>query len=111
MNRYIKVASLDEFVTRASKRVVIEDADVALFCIKGQFYAVQNDCPHQHYSNMHEGILNGLELTCPMHGWTFNLSTGQAVVGGGRLRRYAVKIVGNDILVEASHSEPDWAQL
>jgi nitrite reductase (NADH) small subunit len=109
MTRYVKAAELADFSGGRSKRVVIEETELALFLIDGQFYAVQNECPHQHYSALHEGILNGLELTCPMHGWTFNVSTGKAIVGGGRLKRYAVKVVGNDVLVEAPDSDPEWA--
>jgi nitrite reductase/ring-hydroxylating ferredoxin subunit len=109
MIQYVKAAELAEFSNDRSKRVVINETELALFFIKGKFYAVQNECPHQHYSSLHEGILDGLELTCPMHGWTFDLSTGKATVGGGRLKRFAVKVEGNDVLVEAPGSEPDWA--
>jgi nitrite reductase/ring-hydroxylating ferredoxin subunit len=45
-----------------------------------------------------------------MHGWTFDLASGQATVGGGKLKRFAVKVVGDDILVEAPSEEPDWAK-
>ena len=109
MIRYVKAAELTEFSGGHPKRVIVEDTEVALFFIKGQFYAVQNECPHQHFSSMHEGIVNGFEVTCPMHGWTFDLTTGQATVGGGRLKHYAVKVVGNDVLIEAPNPDPDWA--
>ena len=109
MIRYVKAAELVEFSSGRPKRVVIEETEMAVFFIKGQFHAVQNECPHQHYSSLHEGILNGLELTCPMHGWTFDLWTGQATIGGGRLKRYAVKVVGNDVLVEDPSPDPEWA--
>lgn len=109
MIRYVKAAELTEFPGGGRKRVVIEETEIALFFIAGQFYAVQNECPHQHYSSLHEGILNELELTCPMHGWTFDISTGQATVGGGRLKRFAVKVDGNDVFVEAPNPDPDWA--
>jgi nitrite reductase/ring-hydroxylating ferredoxin subunit len=55
-------------------------------------------------------MLNGGEITCPMHGWTFDLASGKATIGGGRLKRYAVKVVGNDILIEVPNDEPDWAK-
>ena len=61
-------------------------------------------------SALHEGILNGYELTCPMHGWTFDLTTGQPTAGGGKLKRYVVKVVGNDVLMEAPDPEPEWAK-
>jgi nitrite reductase/ring-hydroxylating ferredoxin subunit len=110
MIRYVKVGEVSDFAGGRPKRVVVENTELALFFVKGQFYAVQNECPHQHYSALHEGILNGLEVTCPMHGWTFDLATGRAIVGGGRLKSFAVKTSGNDILVEAPNPEPDWAR-
>jgi nitrite reductase/ring-hydroxylating ferredoxin subunit len=45
-----------------------------------------------------------------MHGWTFDLNSGKATIGGGKLKRYVVKVVGNDILVEVPSGEPDWAK-
>ena len=110
MAEFVKVAELKEFVARRSKRVIIENTEVALFSVDGTFHAVQNDCPHQHFSALHDGILSEGQITCPMHGWTFDLATGAATIGGGRLKRYEVKIVGNDILIEAPPSEPEWAR-
>ncbi len=110
MDGFVKVAEVSEFATRRSKRVTIENVDIALFRSEGKYFAVQNDCPHQHFSALHDGILNGHELTCPMHGWTFDLVSGKATIGGGKLKRYEVRVVGNDILVEVPSGEPDWAK-
>jgi nitrite reductase (NADH) small subunit len=111
MSQFVKVAETTEFATRRSKRVTIGNVDIALFSVDGMFHAVQNDCPHQHFSALHDGILNGGEITCPMHGWTFDLASGKATIGGGKLKRYEVKVVGNDILVDTPSDEPDWAKL
>jgi nitrite reductase (NADH) small subunit len=105
---FVKVAEVKDFAVRRSKRVVVDDVNVAIFAVDGTYHAVRNECPHQHFSALHDGILNGTQLTCPMHGWTFDLQSGQATIGGGRLKRYAVKVVGNDILIEAPDTEPDW---
>jgi 3-phenylpropionate/trans-cinnamate dioxygenase ferredoxin subunit len=110
MLRYVKAAELNELSEGRGKRVVIEGTELALFRIQNQIYAVQNLCPHQQYSALHQGVVNGVELTCPMHGWVFDISTGQAKVGGGRLKRYSVKVNGNDVLLEVPDSEPDWAK-
>jgi len=110
MTRFAKVAEVSDFVGKKSKRVTIDDVDIALFAVDGQFHAVQNDCPHQHYSALHDGILHGHEITCPMHGWTFDLTSGKATIGGGRLKCYAVKVVGNEIQIEAPTGEPEWAK-
>ncbi len=67
---------------------------------KGKFYAIDNVCAHQHFAMLHQGILEDLTVTCPMHGWTFSLETGRATVGSGRVKTYAVKVVGDEVWVE-----------
>jgi nitrite reductase (NADH) small subunit len=110
MTRFVKAADVSDFDVRKSKHVMVDNVDIALFAVGEQFHAVQNDCPHQHFSALHEGILHKREITCPMHGWTFDLATGKATIGGGRLKTYAVKLVGTEIHVEAPSGEPDWAK-
>jgi nitrite reductase (NADH) small subunit len=110
MSSFVKVAEKADFAGRKSMRVTIDNVDIALFAVDGQYHAVENSCPHQHFSALHDGILNGNEITCPMHGWTFDLASGKATIGGGRLKRFEVKVVGNDILIEAPEDEPDWAK-
>lgn len=101
MNRegFTEVADAEELNLRRMKRVVVDDRDMALFSVGGRIFAVQNDCPHQHFSMLHEGELNECRITCPMHGWTFDLETGRATNGSGRLKRYAVKVGGGRVWV------------
>jgi nitrite reductase/ring-hydroxylating ferredoxin subunit len=110
MSTFEKVASVEDFAVKKSLRVSIGDVQIALFAVGGTYYAVQNDCPHQHYSAMHDGILRHGQITCPMHGWTFDLATGKATIGGGRLRTYAVKVVGSEIHINVPSDDPNWAK-
>lgn len=80
----------------------IDGADVALFRIADEYYAVDNHCPHQHFSKLHEGFLQGSVVTCPMHGWSFDLATGACTRQGGRLIRFKVTVDGGDLVVEPS---------
>jgi nitrite reductase (NADH) small subunit len=48
---------------------------------------------------LHKGELNGLEITCPMHGWTYSLETGKATSGSGSVKTYQVKVLGDTVLV------------
>jgi nitrite reductase/ring-hydroxylating ferredoxin subunit len=43
-----------------------------------------------------------------MHGWTFRLESGRECEGRGKLATYAVKIKGDDILVDVSSSTAGW---
>jgi nitrite reductase (NADH) small subunit len=79
--------------------------DIALFAVDDQVYAVRNDCPHQHFSMLHEGMLHGCELTCPMHGWRFDLRIGGATTGGGQLKRFQVRVLGDEVWVEVPRSD------
>jgi nitrite reductase (NADH) small subunit len=98
------VASLGEIPERRSKRCVVDGAEIALWRVSGRIYAVDNVCAHQHMPVLHQGLLDGLLLSCPMHGWTYSLETGKATTGNGRVRAYDVVIDGNDVYVQVPES-------
>ncbi|MBI5474752.1 MAG: Rieske 2Fe-2S domain-containing protein [Ignavibacteriae bacterium] len=100
MAAFVKIARISDLPERRGKFVRIEDEELALFKIDGKVYAIGNVCPHQHISALHQGELNGLCITCPMHGWTYSLETGLAEGGSGRVITYPVKIVGENVFVE-----------
>ena len=102
---FIKVAALSDLREQRGKLVVVDGEDVALFKREGTVFAIQNVCAHQHFSRLHEGEINGLSVTCPMHGWTYDLVTGKAVNGDGRVRRYNVRVQGGDVYLEIPRRE------
>ena len=66
-------------------RVVVVKSD-------GEFFAFENNCPHQHSSVLHQGTVDSCTITCPMHGWTFDMRTGTSTNGNGKLRMAVIKI-------------------
>lgn len=77
----------------------VNGEEVALFNIDGQYFATGNICPHKGGS-LGEGFTDGDIITCPLHGWRFNVKTGQNVfIPSSRIQTYSVKIEGQDILV------------
>ena len=73
--------------------------DIALFMCRGKVVATNGQCPHAG-GPLHEGEVEGTILTCPWHGWTFDLESGacqedESII----LERYPVRIVGDDVLV------------
>lgn len=97
---YVKVAKRSDLCGNRRLLLSVEGTDVLLLSVDGRVYAVNNVCPHQHFSALHQGPLQGLELTCPMHGSTYNVETGKAVGDGGVLTCYAVRFDGDDIEIE-----------
>ena len=77
---YLKIAPTDELIEKRGKQIQYDDSDevyeVALFRIDGKLYCVQNHCPHQHAPKIFEGTLSKTTVTCPLHGWSYELKDG-----------------------------------
>jgi NAD(P)H-dependent nitrite reductase small subunit len=95
----IKVAKTSDVAEQQGKLIRVNDDEIALFKVGGAFYAIDNVCPHQHISALHQGELDGLYVTCPMHGWTYSLETGKAVGGSGGVKTFEVTVVGQNVFV------------
>ena len=59
------------------KSAIIEvgDKEIALFNYKGNFYAIDNTCPHRG-AQLGEGRIEEGILICPNHEWRFELKSG-----------------------------------
>lgn len=49
---------------------------IAIFNVDGTFYGLDGVCPHQG-GPLGKGCLQGATVTCPWHGWQFDVRTGQ----------------------------------
>ncbi|MBI2651208.1 Rieske 2Fe-2S domain-containing protein [Candidatus Woesearchaeota archaeon] len=97
MTDFINVADVNELKEGECKIVEINKKSVALFNINGIFYAIDNTCPHAH-GPLGEGQLDGNTVTCPWHGWKFNVTTGISPVNPNvKVQRYDVKVEGDKI--------------
>jgi NAD(P)H-dependent nitrite reductase small subunit len=94
---YIRVARLQDIGEKRCKKVKVGEEEVALWRVNGTVYAINNVCAHQHFSALHQGVLEGLTVACPMHGWTYSLATGKAENGEGRVKTYRVKIERDEV--------------
>ncbi|HSV70718.1 MAG TPA: Rieske (2Fe-2S) protein [Methylibium sp.] len=77
----------------------VDGRTIAIFAVDDGVVATSGTCPHAG-GPLHEGEVDGKVLTCPWHGWTFNLESGVCEDDPCmKLERYAVRIEGDDILV------------
>jgi nitrite reductase/ring-hydroxylating ferredoxin subunit len=53
----------------------VQGQDLLLLQHAGQLHLLENTCPHAAYP-LHEGLLAGDTLRCPMHGYLFDLHSG-----------------------------------
>lgn len=91
------VAKVDEIETGKSIAVTCNHESVAIFNIDGSFYACTNRCPHAG-APLQNGFLNGTVVTCPWHGWRFDLAAGPEAPKDGVIR-YPVTVENGEIFV------------
>jgi len=100
MPQWIRVASLKEFPVGSAREVIAEDRVIALYHVDDQVYALDGICPHQG-GPLGEGQLEGCVVTCPWHGWQYDVRTGQHQSIPSLVHRtYPVKVEGSDIYVD-----------
>ena len=55
--------------------------ELAVYNVNGEFYATENSCPHQG-APLAAGILCDHVIECGLHGWQFDVRTGEVVSAG-----------------------------
>jgi nitrite reductase (NADH) small subunit len=97
---FVRVAAIGEIPEGQAKVVRVRDREIAIFRADGAIHAVKNSCPHRGASLDRGSVVNGI-LTCPGHGWQFDVESGNCVdrpdVG---VRCYRVEIRGDSVWVE-----------
>lgn len=124
----MKIISIDgqEFVQVCKVNEIIEnkgikfqfpddiDMQVAIFKIDSEYYCVSNICPHKHQPVIYKGIIKDCTVTCPAHGWTYNLKSGENTnqhQGIKKLKKYQVREINGFIYIEKPKLEiPKWRQ-
>ncbi len=99
MGGFVAVAKVSEIPRGAAKVVVVLGHPVAVFNVGGAYFAVSNVCLHRG-GPIGEGTLDGPVVTCPLHGWEYDVRTGRNLANpAARLRTYPVKVEGDEVLV------------
>jgi 3-phenylpropionate/trans-cinnamate dioxygenase ferredoxin component len=97
---FLKVATRAEIPEGTGKVVEAGGRQIALFNAEGKFYAIENTCKHRG-GPLGEGELYGTEVTCPWHGWSYDITTGANLDDPNiKVGCFAVKVEGDDVLVE-----------
>ncbi len=82
--------------------LVVRGIDVALFRRGDEFFAIGNECAHKG-GNPCEGRVDGDIVTCPLHGWEFDLRSGvRMTIPGEAVPRFAVTVDDGGIYLEDS---------
>jgi nitrite reductase/ring-hydroxylating ferredoxin subunit len=73
--------------------------EVAVFNVGGEYYAIENFCPHKG-APLSEGVLCGHVVECSLHGWQFDVRTGDCLTVPERIKTYTVTNVDGVLKIE-----------
>jgi len=100
MGKLAKVAEEGDVNPGECKVVQVEGKTLALFNVDGTFYVLDNTCLHRG-GPLGEGELDGPVVTCPWHGWRYDVTTGANVNNPAvKVACFPVKVEGKSVFVE-----------
>jgi nitrite reductase/ring-hydroxylating ferredoxin subunit len=103
-----KLCKVSQLTEGEGKRFIINGEEVAIFKVGDKIHAVSNICPHQHPAAIYSGFIEEGFVVCPIHGWRFELETGNKDTGRPGLRVFPVEIKDGYIYVTVEEETPHW---
>jgi len=100
---FVPVGQISDFTPGKGRMVTVNGRHVALFRLGDEFFALDNLCLHRGGPICEGPIDTNDVVTCPWHGWSYEIRTGTMVqdprVG---LSKHAVRVEGEIISVRLS---------
>ena len=97
--QFVTVARVEDVPPGTIVAVEAGGAPIALANVDGAYHAVQGECLHLQ-GPLGDGRLQGPVLTCPWHGWQYDVRTGENEFDRAIcLRTYPVQVENGEIRV------------
>jgi len=99
MGEFVRVTGTTDVKSGQGIVLEVNGKTLAVFNVDGAFHAIDNTCIHRG-GPLGEGDLEGSVVTCPWHGWQYDVTTGACVANpAARVERYEVQVEGTDVKV------------
>ena len=98
-SQFRSVARVNEIPPGTIAALQVDGEDIAVANVGGEFFATQGHCLHLQ-GPLGEGRLEGPVLSCPWHGWQYDVRTGENEFDRAiQLQTYAVKVEDGEVKV------------
>jgi nitrite reductase/ring-hydroxylating ferredoxin subunit len=99
MATFVKAAKASELKPGDARVVELNGKPYALFHAEGKFYCIDNTCVHRG-GPLGEGFLDGTIVTCPWHGWQYDVTNGVCKTNPKvTMATFEVKVEGDEVLI------------
>ena len=90
---------MEDFAPKSAYTVQTKDVQVALIRVGDQFFAAQKACAHLK-EPIGQGRLEDHVVTCPWHGWQYDVRTGKNVFDLAiEIESYGVRVEDGEVKV------------
>lgn len=97
---FVRAARLSDLPAGTIHEFEVEGTAIAIANVGGKVFAINNTCLHQG-GPLGEGDLEGTVVTCPWHGWQFNVIDGKDVQNPSvGVACYPTELRGEDVFVD-----------
>jgi NAD(P)H-dependent nitrite reductase small subunit len=102
VSEFVRALAVAELPPGQATEVDVGGRSVALFNVEGVFYALVNRCPHRG-GPLGQGFVEGSQVSCPWHNWTFDVTTGENVASADIfVERHEVKVEDGHVYVKVA---------
>ena len=105
----IKVCPVEEITAGTGRRVTVEPGwEIGVFRKHdGSLHAIDNACPHAH-APLHLGHIVDGDVVCPLHMWSFSLTTGKCTLfEGPEVEVYPLEVQEGVVYVVLDEEDED----
>ncbi|MFO7593451.1 MAG: nitrite reductase small subunit NirD [Pseudomonadota bacterium] len=105
MSDWITIGKLEDIPQLGSRVVTTDDGDIAVFRTSDDhIFALRDHCPHQG-GPLSQGMVYGHTVACPLHNWSIDLKTGEAVAPDkGCSHSHPVQVENGVVSIAASET-------
>ncbi len=97
---FLRAAKKDEIPDGSIREFQVNGTTMAVANVDGKFYAINNTCLHRG-GPLGQGELEGNVVTCPWHGWQYDVTTGKVTMNPAvGVQAYTVEVRGEDIFID-----------
>lgn len=98
--REIKVGRVDDILVGDRRIMNLDNAlSIGVFHMEAGWFAIKNSCQHRG-GPVATGVLEGKTITCPWHGFQYDVTNGELLVDcNAKLETYPVTVQGEEVFV------------